>query len=63
MFKKNARQHVQSALSDLENAQECLNKAVGSVEKPQNKQHIQNTLNAVNTALQQANSTLSTYQE
>ena len=35
--------------------------ALGSVEKSEIKQEIQNTLNAVNGALQTANTTLSNY--
>jgi hypothetical protein len=63
MNTKNARQHVQDVTTHLQDAQNCLNKALGTVEKPQNKQQIQNTLNAVNTALQTATTTLSNYQE
>ncbi|HZK85771.1 MAG TPA: EscE/YscE/SsaE family type III secretion system needle protein co-chaperone [Desulfosporosinus sp.] len=61
MEKKNAKQHVQDVTNHLQSAQNCLNTALGSVEKPENKQEIQNTLNAVNGALQTANTTLTNY--
>jgi hypothetical protein len=63
MEKKNAKQHVQDVCTKLQDAEGCLNKALSSVEKPENKQKIQSTLNAVDNALQTANSTLSNYQE
>jgi len=61
MQTKNAKQHVQDVTNHLQNAQNCLNTALGSVEKPENKQEIQNTLDAVNGALQTANTTLTNY--
>ncbi|MCX7885236.1 MAG: hypothetical protein N2448_09460 [Caloramator sp.] len=60
---KNARQHVQDVANHLQQAQNCLNAALGSVEKIENRQYIQNTLNAVNNALQAANNTLTNYKE
>lgn len=60
---KNAKQHVQDVCGQLEAAKNSLNMALNSVEKPENRQKIQNTLNSVNSALQTANMTLSTYQE
>jgi hypothetical protein len=63
MPQKNAKQHVQDVTTKLQDAQNCLNQALGSVEKPENKTKIQDTLNAVNGALQQANNTLNTYTE
>ena len=63
MEQKNARQHVQDVCNQLQTAKGCLNKALTSVEKDENRQKIQNTLNAVDTALQTANTTLSNYKE
>ena len=63
MTTKNAKQHVQDVTSHLQDAKNCLNSALSTVEKPENKQQIQNTLNSVDSALQTANTTLSNYQE
>jgi len=63
METKNAKQHVQDVTNHLQNAKNCLNNALSSVEKPENKQQIQNTLNAVDGALQNATTTLSNYKE
>ena len=63
MEKKNAKQHVQDVTNHLRDAQNCLNNALGSVEKPENRTQIQNTLNAVDSALQNATTTLSNYKE
>ena len=63
METKNAKQHVQDVTEQLTKAKSCLNKALNSVEKPENKQKIQNTLNSVDTAFNDATSTLSNYTE
>ena len=63
MEKKNAKQHVQDVTTHLQDAKNCLNNALGSVEKPENKQQIQNTLTSVDDAIQKANTTLSNYTE
>ncbi|HEY8890439.1 MAG TPA: EscE/YscE/SsaE family type III secretion system needle protein co-chaperone [Clostridium sp.] len=63
MQTKNAKQHVQDVTNHLQEAKNCLNNALSSVEKPENKQKIQNTLNSVDAALQNANTTISNYQE
>jgi len=63
MQNKNAKQHVQDVTNHLQDAKNCLNNALTSVEKPENKQQIQNTLNAVDGALQNATTTLSNYKE
>lgn len=60
---KNARQRVQGVAGQLQSSVDELNQAMSSVEKPQNRQKIQDTLNSVNSALKSANSTLSNYQE
>jgi len=63
MENKNAKQHVQDVSEGLQNAQNCLNNALASVEKPENKQQIENTLKSVNKALKNAETTLSNYIE
>lgn len=63
MQSKNAKQHVQDVCGQLQTAKSCLNQALGTVEKQENRQKIQDTLNAVDSALQTANTTLSNYQE
>ena len=63
METKNAKQHVQDVTNHLQKAKNCLNTALSSVEKPENKQQIQLTLNAVDGALQNATTTLSNYKE
>jgi hypothetical protein len=63
METKNAKQHVQDVTTHLKDAKNCLNNALSSVEKPENKQQIQNTLNSVDGALQAATTTLSNYKE
>lgn len=60
---KNARQNVQQVCDQLETCKSQLNQAISTVEKPQNRQKIQQTLNAVENACQQAQDTLSNYQE
>ncbi len=55
---KNARQYVQDVQSQLQSSINCLNQAISSVEKPENKQKIQNTFNAVNNALNSVKDTL-----
>lgn len=62
-MQKNAKQHVQDVCNQLQTAKGCLNQALTSVEKPENRQSIQNTLNAVDGALRTANDTLNTYKE
>ena len=63
MENKNAKQHVQDVAEGLQNAQNCLNSALGSVEKPENKKQIENTLKSVDEALKKAKTTLSNYIE
>ncbi|WP_026884699.1 EscE/YscE/SsaE family type III secretion system needle protein co-chaperone [Clostridium akagii] len=63
METKNAKQHVQDVTTKLQDAKNCLNQALSSVEKPENKQQIANTLDSVDIALQDANATLSNYKE
>ena len=63
MPEKNAKQHVQDVTNHLQDAKNCLNSALSTVEKAENKQQIQNTLTAVDGALQNATTTLSNYKE
>ncbi|MDR3542631.1 MAG: EscE/YscE/SsaE family type III secretion system needle protein co-chaperone [Desulfosporosinus sp.] len=62
MDTKNAKQHVADVTNHLSNARKCLNNALRNSEKPpENKQQIQDTLNAVEKALQSATATLTNY--
>ena len=63
MENKNAKQYVQDVSEGLKNAQNCLNNALDSVEKPENKQQIENTLKSVDEALKNTKTTLSNYIE
>lgn len=63
MAGKNARQHVQDVYNQLTSARNSLNQALTSVEKPENRQQIQNTLNAVENAINTTNTTLINYKE
>ena len=63
MQNNNAKQHVQMVQQQLQSSTDCLNNALGTVEKPENRQKIQETLNAVNGAMQSVNNTLNNYQE
>jgi ribosome-associated translation inhibitor RaiA len=60
---KNARQHVEDVYHKLQTSRTSLSEAVNTVEKEENRQKIQNTLNAVQSALQAATDTLSNYKE
>ncbi|MBL4933431.1 MULTISPECIES: EscE/YscE/SsaE family type III secretion system needle protein co-chaperone [Clostridium] len=60
---KNAKEHIQSSLKDLQNARTCLQDALQSVEKPENRTKIQDTFNAVDGALTKAQDTINTYKE
>ncbi|MDR3601909.1 MAG: EscE/YscE/SsaE family type III secretion system needle protein co-chaperone [Desulfosporosinus sp.] len=62
MDTKNSKQHVADATNQLSNARKCLNNALRNAEKPpENNQQIQDTLNAVERALQSATATLTNY--
>jgi C4-type Zn-finger protein len=62
-MQKNARQNVEGVLNTLQNSKNDLNQAINTVEKAENKQRIQQTLNAVDNALRSAQDTLSNYKE
>ena len=62
MDTKNAKEHVADVTNHLSNARKCLNNALRNAEEPiENKQQIQDTLNAVEVALQSATATLTNY--
>lgn len=58
-MQKNARGYVQDSASALDNARMSLQNALQTVEKDSNKTDIQDTLSAVEAALQQCNQTVS----
>ncbi|KUO76967.1 MAG: hypothetical protein APF77_19120 [Clostridia bacterium BRH_c25] len=60
---KNAKQQVQKVFSQLSDAKISLNQALSTVEKPENKQQIQNTLNAVENAINTTSTALSNYKD
>ncbi|MGH4123389.1 MAG: EscE/YscE/SsaE family type III secretion system needle protein co-chaperone [Clostridium sp.] len=62
-MEKNARQHVEDVYHKLQTSRTSLTEAISTVEKEENRQQIQNTLNAVQSALQTATETLSNYTE
>lgn len=63
MEKRNGKQSVQDVYNRLINCMEILNEAVGSVEKFENKQHIEHTLGAVDHAIEMANHALANYKD
>lgn len=60
---KSAKQQVQDAFSQLTNVKNSLNQALTSAEKPENKQQIQNTLNAIENAINTTTTALSNYKD
>ena len=62
-MEKNARQHVEDVYHKLQTSRTSLTEAINTVEKEENRMQIQNTLNAVQSALQIATTTLSNYSE
>ncbi|PGZ98619.1 hypothetical protein COE51_11250 [Bacillus pseudomycoides] len=56
-MQKNARGHVQDSCQALHEAQNCLQNALQTVEKSDNRQRIEQSLQAVQHALQQSDST------
>lgn len=60
---KTAKQQVQEVFSQLNNARDSLNQALNSAERPENKQQIQNTLNAVENAIDTTVTALSNYKD
>lgn len=62
-MEKNAKQQMEDVYNKLQTSRTSLSEAVNTVEKEENRQQIQNTLNAVQSALQLATDTLSNYKE
>lgn len=60
---KNARQNVQCSVDDLQKAKNSLDQALQSVEKQENKTRIQQTCDAVQSALTKAQDTINNYVE
>lgn len=60
---KNARQNVECTIKDLKCSKENLEQALSTVEKDVNRKAIQNTLSAVDNALQTAQTTIDNYYE
>jgi hypothetical protein len=60
---KSAKRHLRDAQIILQDSKTCLDQALKSVEKSQNRQIIENTLNSVESSLHSLNNTLSNYQE
>lgn len=63
MAGNNAKQQVQKVFSQLNDARNSLNAALGSAEKPENKQQIQNSLNAVENAINTTSTALTNYKD
>jgi len=53
--------YIQEVAYYLQNAKSCLNDALNSVERPENKQQIHNIFKGVEGALQNVTTTLSNY--
>lgn len=62
-MQKNARGYVQDSVSELSNARENLQNALTSVEKDSNRKDIEQTLQAVESALQQCSQTADTLEQ
>ncbi|HBA05425.1 MULTISPECIES: hypothetical protein [Clostridium] len=60
---KSAKRHLRDVQIELQDSKTCLDQALKSVEKSQNRQIIENTLNSVESALHSLNNTLSNYEE
>ncbi|WP_205694246.1 EscE/YscE/SsaE family type III secretion system needle protein co-chaperone [Clostridium manihotivorum] len=59
----NARQNVQTTFDELNHCKQHLQDALNTVEKDQNRQKIQRSLDAVNNAINVTQDTISTYTE
>jgi len=60
---KSAKRHLRDVQIELQDSKTCLDQALKSVEKSQNRQIIENTLNSVESALHSLKNTLSNYEE
>ncbi len=63
METKNSKQHFEEVAYHLRNAKSCLNDALSSVQKPENKRQIENNFNLVSGALRDATAILSNYKD
>lgn len=62
-MQKNARGHVQDSFSALNNAKESLQSALQTVEKNQNREQIEQSLQVVENALQQCSQTVNSLEQ
>ena len=62
-MKMNAKDHLNQACNELHHVQSCLNQAMTTVEKPNNKQEIQKALTAVNNAMNVVDSANASYRD
>lgn len=62
-MEKNARGYVQDSVSALSQARENLQNALGTVEKDSNRTDIEQTLQAVESAIQQCSQTVDTLEQ
>jgi hypothetical protein len=60
---KSAKDYVDQVCGQLQNSKNCLDKALNSVEKSENRQKIQTALHAVDNALEATLNTLTNYQD
>ncbi len=58
MMKKNARGYVQDSFHSLQEAKNCLEQALQTVEKSDNRERIEHSLQAVEDALQKCDHTV-----
>lgn len=63
MPNNNAMDNVKKSYHQLQSSRESLNQALDSVEKPDNKQRIENAANAVENAIETINNTMANYKE
>ncbi|MFC0270951.1 hypothetical protein ACFFIX_05755 [Metabacillus herbersteinensis] len=62
-MQKNARGYVQDSFSALNNAKESLQSALQTVEKNQNREQIEQSLQVVENALQQCSQTVNSLEQ
>ncbi|WP_304341529.1 hypothetical protein [Metaclostridioides mangenotii] len=62
-MQKNAKQHLQDACGQLKNVSDCLNQAMGTVEKPENRQEVEKALNAVKSACTVGDNALNNFRD
>ncbi|AIY83978.1 MAG: hypothetical protein KIB43_12635 [Clostridium baratii] len=62
-MKNNAIENVKCSLDELNQAKSKLQAAIGTVEKPENKNLIQNSLDSVCNTIKEVESTINNYKE